>query len=113
MPEGLDPVHARELDVHHHQVGRGLPGQPDPLLRGLRLHGPVTLDLEDVAQQLPALLVVLDDQDQLSAHGLTGRVKVNVDPLPTSLFTQIVPPCSSTNFLARVNPRPVPSRFWL
>ena len=30
-------------------------------------------------------------------------------PLPTSLATQIFPPCSSTNFLAKVNPSPVPS----
>ena len=38
-----------------------------------------------------------------------GRVKANVEPFPTSLSTQILPPCSSTNFLANVNPRPVPS----
>ena len=39
-----------------------------------------------------------------------GSVKVNVEPLPGSLSTQIFPPCSSTNFLAKVNPSPVPSR---
>jgi len=38
-----------------------------------------------------------------------GSVNVNLLPLPTSLSTQILPPCSSTNFLASVNPRPVPS----
>ena len=38
-----------------------------------------------------------------------GRVKVKVEPFPTSLSTQILPPCSSTNFLAKVNPSPVPS----
>ena len=38
-----------------------------------------------------------------------GSVKVNVEPLPASLSTQIFPPCSSTNFLAKVNPSPVPS----
>ena len=40
---------------------------------------------------------------------LDGKVNVNLLPLPTSLSTQIFPPCSSTNFLANVNPRPVPS----
>ena len=28
-----------------------------------------------------------------------GKVNVKVEPLPTSLATQILPPCSSTNFL--------------
>ena len=41
--------------------------------------------------------------------GLSGNVKENVEPLPTSLSTQILPSCSSTNFLAKVNPSPVPS----
>src|SRR5215475_6048116 len=46
-----------------------------------------------------------------SADGddLSGNVKLKVEPLPTSLSTQIFPPCSSTNFLAKVNPSPVPS----
>jgi len=29
---------------------------------------------------------------------LSGKVKLKVEPLPTSLSTQILPPCSSTNF---------------
>ena len=41
--------------------------------------------------------------------GPQGNVKANVDPRPTSLCTQICPPCSSTNFLASVRPSPVPS----
>src|SRR5438309_5482801 len=45
------------------------------------------------------LIVVLDDEDQLAGHGLTGSVKVKVDPRPGSLPTQIRPPCSSTNFM--------------
>jgi len=40
---------------------------------------------------------------------LSGKVKLKVEPLATSLSTQIFPPCSSTNFLAKVNPSPVPS----
>src|SRR4030095_13127823 len=41
----------------------------------------------------------------------SDRLKVNVEPTPNSLFTQIRPPCSSTNFRHRVNPSPVPSTF--
>jgi len=40
---------------------------------------------------------------------LIGTVKLNVEPLPSSLSTQILPPCISTNFRASVSPRPVPS----
>jgi len=48
-------------------------------------------------------------KDQLGGDDLSGKVKLKVEPLPTSLSTQILPPCSSTNFLAKVNPSPVPS----
>ena len=42
----------------------------------------------------------------------TGIVNVNVEPAPSSLFTQISPPWSSTNFRHRVSPSPVPSIFF-
>jgi hypothetical protein len=51
----------------------------------------------------PARLLVL------LPSGRMGSVKLNVDPRPTWLWTPIRPPCSSTNFLARVRPSPVPS----
>src|SRR5215831_13653574 len=54
-------------------------------------------------------IVILLDQNQLAGDDLAGKLKVKVEPLPTSLSTQIFPPCSSTNFLANVNPSPVPS----
>jgi hypothetical protein len=38
-------------------------------------------------------------------HRLTGRRNVNVDPAPTALVTQILPPRSSTNFWHRASPR--------
>ncbi len=41
----------------------------------------------------------------------TGSVKANVAPCPTRLFTQIRPPCSSTNLRHRASPSPVPSTF--
>src|SRR5262245_1310813 len=46
---------------------------------------------------------------QLAGDDLSGKVKLKVEPLPTSLSTQILPQCSSTNFLAKVRPSPVPS----
>ena len=49
------------------------------------------------------------DSNQLGGDALSGNVKLKVEPLPTSLSTQIFPPCSSTNFLAKVKPSPVPS----
>jgi hypothetical protein len=42
---------------------------------------------------------------------VTGKVKVNAEPLPTSLSTQILPPCSSMNLRQSAKPRPVPSCF--
>ena len=36
-------------------------------------------------------------------------VNANVDPLPTSLSTRILPPCSSMNLREIASPRPVPS----
>jgi len=52
--------------------------------------------LKHVSHQLPVLPVVLHDSDRLVGRGLSGSVKVNVEPLPTSLVTPIRPPCSST-----------------
>src|SRR5215831_18482404 len=56
--------------------------------------------------------VILQGQNQLGGDDLSGKLKLKVEPLPTSLSTQILPPCSSTNFLARVSPSPVPSFLW-
>jgi len=52
---------------------------------------------------------VSDNLCQLGSDDVSGKVKMKVEPLPTSLSTQILPPCSSTNFLAKVSPSPVPS----
>ena len=38
---------------------------------------------------------------QIGSDDLSGKVKLKVEPLPTSLSTQIFPPCSSTNFFAK------------
>jgi hypothetical protein len=59
--------------------------------------------------KLTVSTVTLHDRNQPGSNDLSGKVKLKVEPLPTSLSTQIFPPCSSTNFLAKVNPSPVPS----
>jgi hypothetical protein len=41
----------------------------------------------------------------------TGSVNVNVEPAPTRLFTQILPPWSSMNFRESASPSVVPSTF--
>ena len=42
-------------------------------------------------------------------RALDGIVNENAEPTPTWLFTQIMPPCNSTNFRHKVRPSPVPS----
>ncbi len=42
---------------------------------------------------------------------VSGNVKVKVEPVPGSLFTQILPPWSSMNLRDRASPSPVPSAF--
>jgi hypothetical protein len=41
-----------------------------------------------------------------------GSLNVNVEPEPSWLLTQILPPWSSTNLRQRVSPSPVPSAFF-
>ena len=69
---------------------------------------------EKLADDLPVELVVLDVEHGLLTHATlpsgsrTGTAKKNVDPSPGVLSTQMRPPCSSTNFLVMLSPRPVP-----
>ena len=98
--------------IHEYEGRPDLPRQAHALLGRLGLQRPVPRHLEHLPHEFPVLLVILDDQDQLVGHGRTGKVKVKVEPLPTWLWTPIVPPCSSTNRLASASPSPVPSRFW-
>src|SRR5439155_25393833 len=91
------------------------------LVREGQLHGPaagrglqrvVSRCMEDVPEELHVLLVVLDHEDARTRHeaGLAGSVNTNVLPFPSSLSTQMRPPCSSTSCFERARPRPVPSR---
>src|SRR5262249_4597176 len=76
------------------------------------LEGREPLRLEHVAKELHVLLVVLDHEHTPASHryDLAGSVNTNVLPSPSSLSTQIRPPCSSTSFFESASPRPVPSR---
>ena len=60
-------------------------GKLQSLVACLRLDRLVALELQDVARELPAPLIILDDQNQLAGHGLSGSETVNVEPMPTSL----------------------------
>src|SRR5207247_457535 len=66
----FEPVQAGKVEVHQDQRGTELAGEAETVLRRLALRRPVARDLEDVADQLAVLVVVLDDQDQLAGHGL-------------------------------------------
>jgi len=109
--ERLDPVNPREPNVHQDQARAPFLGQPDALFARLALDDLIPFEGQHVPDELPVLVVVLDDQDARADQGRTGSRKVKVDPAPTALATQIVPPCSSTNFRQRVSPSPVPSCF--
>ena len=107
----FEPADAGQLDVHQDQCRPALGSEPQTELAILRLHRLIAHHLEGVAQQLAAVVVVFDDQYQFVCHGCSANVKVNVDPLPGSLSTQIRPPCISAMRLASARPSPVPSRF--
>src|SRR5262249_4555783 len=69
---------------------------------------------QEVTDDLPVQLVVLNVQDRLDAHDVrppvrrSGIAMKKVDPFPGSLSTQIRPRCISTNFLVMLRPSPVP-----
>jgi hypothetical protein len=107
----LHPVDAGELNVHQDQARVSLLGEAAARFSRLGLDSGVALERQHIPDELPVLVVVLDYQDSLASHGLTGSVKVKVEPRSSSLCTQILPPWSSMNFRERVNPSPVPSAF--
>jgi hypothetical protein len=66
---GLYPVHARELDIHEDQGRPLLRGHAQTVLRVLGLDDAVAARLEHVADEQPVVVVVLDEEDQLTRHG--------------------------------------------
>src|SRR5580704_14950261 len=111
----LVAVHHRHLDVHQNQVGLVLGGLGHALGAVMRLDHVVARHAEKVAQDLAIVLGVLD-HEYLLAHwaasltgwALTGIEIVKVDPLPTSEWTVMRPPCSSTMRREIDRPSPVP-----
>src|SRR5438105_13522961 len=101
------------MDVHQHERRLVLDGELDGLPAGRRLQQREPARLEDVPEELHVLLVVLDHEDPPAGHPYSrpaGSVNTNVLPWPTSLSTQIRPPCSSVSRLDTSRPSPVPSR---
>src|SRR6516164_5280648 len=104
----------RRLDVHENKVGMLLfrsanAGLAIPGFRHL-----ISGTAQEVAEDLPIVLLVLDDQNAL-AHAastcratFTGRVNANVEPWPGCDSTQIRPPCISMIRLEIASPKPVP-----
>src|SRR5258705_9690148 len=109
--ERLDPVNPGQPNIHQDQARAPFLSQPDPLFARLAFDDLILFERQHVPDELPVLVVILDDQDERAGHGRTGSLKVKVDPIPTALVTQIVPPCSSTNLRERASPSPVPSAF--
>src|SRR6516162_5181729 len=104
----------RQLDVHENKVGMLLfrsanTGLAIPGFRHL-----ISGTAQEVAENLPIILLVLDYQNSF-AHAastcrstMTGSVKVNIEPWPGCDSTQILPPCISMMRLDIASPKPVP-----
>src|SRR5262245_37816056 len=111
---GFVAVHHRQLNVHQDQVGALSADRGERFLTVLRLDQLVTGVTQEIAQDLPVVHLILDHQDAC-AHQcptcfstLTGTVKENVDPRPSSDSTHSRPPCISMMRLAIASPSPVP-----
>src|SRR5882724_3369511 len=115
----LDAGDLRELDIHENQIGVLLSSHRHAGFPVGRLDQAVGGAAQQMAEHLPVQLVVLDVEDGLRAHAFVppsrrrGISIRKVDPRPSSLSTQIRPPCSSTNFLVMLRPSPVPPNSWL
>src|SRR6516164_9222972 len=104
----------RQLDVNENTVGTLLfrsanAGLAIPGFRHL-----ISGTAQEVAEDLPIVLLVLDYQNAF-AHAastcrstFTGSVNVNVEPRPGCDSTQILPPCISMMRFDMASPRPVP-----
>src|SRR5207302_4699254 len=121
-PRQAPPVHAREEQVHEDGI-RPLDArevEPRDAVRGHERLVPGGAD--DPRRDVEVVGVVLDDQHachqrlavrlsravSLPARTRMGSVKWNVLPFPTSLSTQIRPPCRVMRRLEIASPSPVP-----
>jgi hypothetical protein len=64
----LEAVHAREHEVEQEEIGRLAADAGQGLAAVGRAHGLVAGGLEIVGQELPNVLVVLDDHDGIGGH---------------------------------------------
>src|SRR5271165_3254502 len=113
-PRRLVAVHDGQLNVHQDQVRTLLGDGGERLLAVLHLDQLISGVAQQITQDLPVVHLILDHQNA-SAHQcptcastLTGTVKANVDPCPSSDSTQSRPPCISMIRLAIASPSPVP-----
>src|SRR3954471_781550 len=118
----LVTVDRRQLDIHQNEVGLFALGGGDALQAVHRLDHLVAGARQQVADDLPIVLGVLDHQNALahaapisspassSATSSTriGRLTRKVAPCPGSDSTEIAPPCISTMRLEIARPSPVP-----
>src|ERR1700730_4742308 len=114
-PCRLVAVHNGQLNVHQDQVRTLLSDRSERLFAVLRFDQLISSVAQQITQDLPVVHLILDHQNA-SAHQcptcvstLTGTVKANVDPCPSSDWTQSRPPCISMIRLAIASPRTVPA----
>src|SRR5262249_51646508 len=116
-PQGtgcLDAGELGQLEVHENEVRTLLPRRRHPGFAVGRLEQAVRSTPQEIPDNLPVQLVVLNVENSLGSHTViplsrrSGIAKKKVEPLLNSLSTQIRPPCISTNFLAMLSPSPEP-----
>jgi hypothetical protein len=107
----LEAVHLRHGDVAEHEIERGRPrlGDPAPTVRGR--HAFEALRVQKVQHVGADGGIVLDHQDAFHERPPTGMTTENVVPFPSSLSTEMRPPCTSTEAFTTASPRPVPATF--
>src|SRR5262249_26226392 len=92
-------------ELIHHGYATEFAKDGSEALRKLESSRPDLIILDDMMPGLSSLDVLRE------LHKREHDIPVVVEPTPSSLFIQILPPCSPTNFRHRVSPSPVPSTF--
>src|SRR5262249_52327597 len=102
------------LDIHENKVRTLLFCCADTGLAVPGFRHLITDTAQEIAEDLPIVLLILDNKNAL-AHAvstcrstITGNVNANVEPWPGRDSTQILPPCISMMRLEMASPKPVP-----
>src|SRR5262249_18013584 len=112
-------IHNRELDVHEDQIWPIFRSSRKRLLAVFGLGHLVIVGRQQIAHDLPIVLLVLDYQNSLAHVSLacsstvTGSVNAKVEPCPGLDSTQMRPPCISMMRREVAKPGPVPPFFFL